>query len=88
MGSLGFFLSAWDELRVRGVSKRTSYEFSSSLVCKCVSAHYTRTVGHKLLLSDFLICCFSFFSVYGPVTREGWLKRTYTLKYYWGVENS
>ena len=57
----GFFLMPWDESRVRGVSKRTSYEFS--LVCKCVSAHYTRTVGHKLLLSDFLICFFLFFSV-------------------------
>ena len=60
VGGLEGFLALWDELRVRGVSKRTSYDLFDILVCKCVSAHYTRTVGHKLLLSDFLICFFCF----------------------------
>ena len=60
VGPPGGVLHPMGRVTREGCLKRTSYEFSSSLVCKRVSAHYTRTVGHKLLLSDFLICFFGF----------------------------
>ena len=62
VGSPVGFWVPWDELRVRGVSKRTSYDFFDILVCKCVSATPHARL-EQTTFECFSVVVFLFFSV-------------------------